>query len=566
MVFDNPFLSENQKANFKVTLSSKTWPMGAPLIDRVLSFVIDMSIILPLSKLILAPYKKQILSQMVDHSQISTDLILQLFTLGCAYLGVYIFFHALMLSIWGFTIGQKVLGIRVVHNDTQSNPSFLLSIARGLLLVFGILLGGWPLLAALGHSRRMCFHDLATDTMTVSRKSMVSNQNYLLYRPLLRTYYLVTFSLVLTVTLISLYSLHERAKIKVFSFLTHVKPYCESLPEGIHFYDSAISGFLIGAVTEECLLSFQDEVFSSPAGEFDPKWSYMAKYLAYQSEPILQADYSQVLCQNKGSQECFWVRLFKMVQIKQEDLDYNPKSLMERILLIRANQFFYRFQRAYELAQGFPNHETLNQLKFSMTLGFEAIKNQDSQMESILMNIFDSWGHQQFHPDALEMMCDFNLSNGCSNQLVRSCKKLASLEGYLEHPDRKIQLTRLNRLIQASVCDQSEFKSVTKALSSLSAQDQKQFTSFISALKGSETNRLKSFHNLRSLASESVVDQQRLVRAYQVLLNQGSKKMRLESSLLQQDKDTLILWAHALKGFEKPALNRALASEAKESL
>jgi len=565
MVLDNPNVIEHQPVGPSGASVSRPKEIGAPLVDRILSFVIDMSILLPLSKLILAPYKKQIFGQLIHHSKISMDLLLQVFVLGCAYVGVFIFFYSFMLSMWGSTIGQRVLGIKVIHVDTQSNPSFLLSIARGALLVFGVLTGGWPLLAAMGHSKRMCFHDLATDTITVSRKSVPDNQNYLLYRPLLKTYYLVTFSLFLTIILTSLYTLNEKAKIKVFSFLEQVKPYCESLPEGIHFYDSAISGFLIGSVTEECLLSFQDEIFSSPAGEFDPKWSNFAKYLAYQSEPLLQADYAKVLCREESSQECFWVRLLKMSRLKIDDLNYSPKNLVERILLIRANQFFYRFQNANELAQALPSHEDLNQLKFSLNLGFEAIKNGHSKNEHIFLNIFDSWGYRQNHPDALEMMCDYNLSHGCSNQVVRACKKLASIEGYLEHPNRITRLLRLDRLIQASACDQSEFMAVTKVLRGLSVEDQRQYSSFISALKGSEETRIKALHNLRNLALESIVNQQRLVRAYQVFMNQSSKKMSLASSFLQHDKHNLTLWSHALRVLEKPLINRSFASEAKES-
>jgi len=568
MVFENPFDVLQSKAQTPSPCFSKEELVNAPILDRVLSFVIDMTLWLPLASLLLASQKKHIMTQLLLESTLSVDLIIQLIVFCILYISLFVVVYSLFLSLLGATPGQLILGIRVINRETENPPSFLLSLARGTLLSFGIITGGWTLLSIFGHSKRLAFHDLATDTLTISnKKNLATSQHHIMVRPFLKTYYLLTVSIMITVIFIFLNTFNEKAKLNLFTFMEDSKSFCQNLPEGTHLYDSAIAGFLIGSIDEACLSSFSDEIFSSPAGEFDPSWLYFSKFLLFQGEPELQGEYEDYLCKEPDSQSCSWVKLFHLRIRGSEVASFNPNSLMERVLMIRAAQFFFNFEKSFQLSSALPDHEDLNGMKFSLFAGYQAIQAKDQETQRAIANVIESWDPSFSFTQSLEMICDSNLSKACNHESVFACRKLIENENYLESPDKKVLMSRLSRATHASICSDSQIKKIKVSIQKLKPEDQKYFDLFFDLAQANSdqiTGKLKSF---QTLVKGSLVAEQMKVRLFQILGSRNDPSVHKNIQRISISPEFIQNWSVALSNqaglFNKGY--RSLASETQEA-
>lgn len=566
MVWDNPFIKLKSVSPAGSQIRDGGSTVGASLLDRILSFIIDMVIWLPLSKLIFASYKKQILGQMLTESDLSVDLMMQMLVFAGAYVFLFIVVYSLFLAFIGATPGQLILGIRVMSRETLKPPSLLVAGARGCLFVLSLVTGGWPLLAAFGHSKRMCFHDLATDTVTLSRKPQTITGEYLQYRPFLRTYYLMTTSLLITFLLTTLYAINEKAKLKSLSFVDQVKPFCQELPEGIHFYDSAISAFLVGAVDEECLLSFSDKIFHSPAEEFDPKWSYFAKYLTNSEDPELQAQYHKALCEQPDSQACQWIKLYQH-QIGSVGLEkLRPQNLLEKVLLIRSANHYQDYDLAFTALKELPKHQAFKSIHLSLTTAYHSTRNPSYEHDKMFIEIMQGLRSDSHFIDPLEMMCDFKLSRSCHNQSMGACKTLFNQPEYLgSSSNHKILLSRLGRGIQASICDGAELPGINQALSVLPFEERRELQIFLKLVHNSKLNIDDKLEQqvklLKKKAMGSRVHEQLLVRFYQILAHKMSQDSSHRWASLRPHQDFYLNWSSALLPLKAIMQGRMIASD-----
>lgn len=517
MVLENPFIKPTQQTHSQGSQVPEIG-IGAKVSDRVLSFLIDILIWLPLAQLLFASHKKQLLTQLLLESQISTDLMIQGIVFASLYCAVYILVNALFVSTLRGTPGQLLMGLRVVSFESRQHLSFLQAILRAFVFVVSLLFLGWPLVASLTHKRRRCFHDLASDSIVISTKKLVVLNEVKQWEPFVKMYYTITFSVLLTIVFAVGSSLQSKSKLKVFSFMSEVKSKCPDLPEGTNFYDSAVSAFLVDYADQDCLLSFSDSIFSSPEGEFDPSWAYFSKYLLFSDDIELKTQYEKALCKEPESKGCQWIKL-KSGNRDAKALSLIDKSLTTQILKIQYSLKKMDYSRAYKMAKDLPDHEAFTKVKVEGLALFDQSNFEpngvDEKIKSIFKNIF---GIDQ-SVSLLQAQCDLSLIKTCHPEAISECKELAGLSHYWESESASEKKIKLARTLQASICDGAVWPENNQVLSELSLSERKEFLIF-SKLRTYEFEDLsKELSFIDKNRDQNELLESIMLRAYSVLSN-----------------------------------------------
>lgn len=562
MVIDNPFEPVNtpsSKANsFGALREFGAGRVGAPFIERVLSFIIDMAMLWPLAQLILSPIRQQL-----SNLALTGYLNFELLSVGFIYLGALLlllsFTHALFYSMLGASPGQFILRLQVVSNEDGKKLSFLRSWLRSGLMYLSLLFFGWPLIGALAHHQRRTFHDLATDSWVTSKRNEFKKAavytEAALYRPLVRSFYITSTGLMLAVLLLMGAALYEKSNLKVFSFLEEVKPYCEDLPEGSGFYDSALAAYLVEAASDECLLSFSDQIFAS--SQEDQHWGFLAKYFVLKNEGELRAQYEKALCQDMESEGCQILQLYRGEGLVTE----TAKSLTYKIAAIHQLNMRGLFKEAKALADKLPVHKAFSRIKSEASILARATQLEQLADFSIdlALDVYKKHYDQEWEIGLSQGLCDIELSKECAPKKYEHCQKLANNKNYLVTTDAVEFSMRALRLSHYSACSKNALPLSPQAFSGLPKEIRRASEIMLKGHELTPKQIVLELESLHKISSPAALSEHARARVYQYLTQQKKLMSSLPSVTAQVDADFKKRWSHAINWSQEPT--RGLASE-----
>lgn len=150
----------------EVTAVSASLKLARPL-DRLAAVIIDVCVLLtPLFVLISAPIKRQLTIDFILDSEPHVFIAIVLMVFIAA--AILVLYQALMHYKFGQTLGQRVLGVRVVPLFGGERLSFERCLIRACAWVFELLCLGIPWLSLFNDPRRRSWHDRLSDTMVVA--------------------------------------------------------------------------------------------------------------------------------------------------------------------------------------------------------------------------------------------------------------------------------------------------------------------------------------------------------------------------------------------------------------
>ncbi|MCB0367249.1 MAG: RDD family protein [Bdellovibrionaceae bacterium] len=142
--------------------------LASPL-DRLAAAVVDFFlVILPISTLAAAPFKKGIMKALILQDE--TDFILYLALLILTSGVVVVLYQTLMVWLFGATLGKMFWGLRVERLWKHRRPTFSASLIRSVFWLFDSILGFVPHLAVFANEKRRPLHDRVADTVVITLK------------------------------------------------------------------------------------------------------------------------------------------------------------------------------------------------------------------------------------------------------------------------------------------------------------------------------------------------------------------------------------------------------------
>lgn len=154
------FIGEEMQADFVDQLAS-------PL-DRLAAVVADLIVFVPTVAVFIAPFRRQALMSQLLNREDEWVLALSLVAFGSAL--AWILYQTASVSLFGGTLGKRVMGLRVVAIWDGAKPRPLMAFLRSLVWCLEVLALGIPWLALYANERRRSFHDRVSDTAVIAVK------------------------------------------------------------------------------------------------------------------------------------------------------------------------------------------------------------------------------------------------------------------------------------------------------------------------------------------------------------------------------------------------------------
>ncbi|MCS6838798.1 MAG: RDD family protein [Bdellovibrionaceae bacterium] len=478
MVLPNPFQegpvgnhANNNNNNHAQASTSIPCPDGSTCLaihplQRVLAFVVDFFLWLPILKLIFSQEKSHLFDQLIENTQVNVVWVWELLVnLGMALLFTLVV-YALLLSFFGTTPGLYIFQARIINQDTKKYPTFLNAFFRGFFLFCSLVTLGIPLLLTLSHSRRLAFHDLATDTYPIGPSSFVSNSLFHKFRPYIRAYSFFFFSAGLWIIVVV--ALIIKSFIEKQQVTQHVHNECfyHSMSYSSPL-ESEIIGFLNKQSSNRCLLKLISEVTKTEKNKRNEDLVYFAHMLLNLDEPDLIKIYKKQLCQ-KQSRSC---HLWKLWTIDHNALSPHPRQpndLLETWLTIRYHTYRNEPTKIYELAKALPDHPVFNELKLSSWMMYHEAATNNLDLTPILkLNL-----HEEQAVKVLELICDQKLARSCNTKSIQPCRVLLEHPHYFSSNDPQETMEKVARGLHVNYCSQTKYPSIVKKFLSLSGSEQ----------------------------------------------------------------------------------------------
>ncbi len=290
---------------------------GAAPLDRFAAGVIDYAIVLmPFIYLILAPFQRAIKVAAVFGTAPAWGIPI-ITALSVFSVVVMIFlYQTLMVTFWGGTVGQLLLGLRVCNLWDRTKPRFGQSAMRSFFWFLSWIALGVPFLAIFGNELRRTIHDRVADTVVISvrndRKVESPTRRAALIVSGIFWAVGVVAVIFLASTVISYLNQYSQQN-GLIAQLEADNVLCEQVSDAQANWPNengaqakrlsvAMSLYTAGIIGRHCL---QGEVENLPYGKTEQPLLDLAKSFVYADAPGLSQSYLTKICQlNASSVEC----------------------------------------------------------------------------------------------------------------------------------------------------------------------------------------------------------------------------------------------------------------------
>ncbi|MFP5519871.1 MAG: RDD family protein [Bdellovibrionia bacterium] len=263
-----------------VTANSKH--QVAPVADRFLAFIIDFLIFSPVIGLFVAGLSKRLKFALLIEARAS-ELFVITFLLALVVFGLVVLFQSLFVYFWQATPGQRFVQIRVINFEEPQSPlKFSQSLLRSFFWAMSLFLVGVPFLESLGHYWRRCFHERASETISVTLKKNVSTHPLYIEQRFMGSW-IGIFFLTLAATLF-LYSFQLWQSLQSGALFTSQYQF-ELCPEvkgptaSFARMDSALTSYFSKRISGACLEKEADFILWNVRDSEQQGFAYWAKYL-----------------------------------------------------------------------------------------------------------------------------------------------------------------------------------------------------------------------------------------------------------------------------------------------
>ncbi len=318
---------------------------ASPL-DRFASGVIDYVIILmPFVYLIIAPFERAMKESALysDHLAIT---VLSSLAIAAGLLFV-ISYQAVLIYIWGATVGQRIMGLSTRSVWTDDKIKLSQAFLRALIWALSWAAFGIPLLAIFSNRLRRPFHDRIADALVVSLRKERSVRSPTLYESaLVKGIFWAVGTIVVAVggfvLFTALHSLDNQRDL--VSNLESENVLCETISEATAEWPNengaqperlsvALSLYAAGVTDRKCL---QAEVEYLHKFDEPSPLLYLAKSFVYADRPELSDKYLERICSRfQNSTECHMSRVIQAVA--DEDWD----TMQAQFALLKSSGYVY---------------------------------------------------------------------------------------------------------------------------------------------------------------------------------------------------------------------------------
>jgi uncharacterized RDD family membrane protein YckC len=281
----------------------------ASVCDRLLGFVLDVLLFVPLCSLILAQVFRRI-EYFFQVSPSSTEFYVLLGVGAVLSLILLIIYQALAIMLWEKTPGQFFLKLKIVnHQFPERRLSSTQALLRSFLMVLQTLFI-FPWLEVLSHPLRRALHDRASDTTVVTLKAYGDLGPHPLESAIVRQVLFVAAAVFSMWSITSVGFVYRMALHGDFkkNELIRDQYLCDSVTDHVDHgesrIDKAVALYLADQISSECLQAEADFIFWQPdSGKQD--WAYFAKSILYRGEESKSEKYLQKACEiSKESEVC----------------------------------------------------------------------------------------------------------------------------------------------------------------------------------------------------------------------------------------------------------------------
>ncbi|MFN7730239.1 MAG: RDD family protein [Bdellovibrio sp.] len=280
-------------------VDSKKTARLAPIVDRLLSVVVDFSLFWPFFTLLMSTVLKK-LQYRYYAAPDSAEFWVLLGVSAFGFAALTVLAQGLFWSVLGATPGQMFFQLRVVDIHTQRAPTLHAALLRSFLFMFELLLLGIPLLEVFSHPGRRAFHDRAVDTDVVTLKSVGIRGPQRFEIQMTRGFFTLCLAFMLVWafgTVTRYYSAALRGQYKEAE-LADAEYLCPDVPareEGGGRLDAALALYLTGSLSVECLETETDFAFWKGERN-DQSWAAFALAVAKKKDLNAKKAYLQQAC------------------------------------------------------------------------------------------------------------------------------------------------------------------------------------------------------------------------------------------------------------------------------
>ena len=276
----------------------------APIGDRMLSLLVDLSLFSPIFSLCLSVLLKKLQYRYYAQPD-STEFwaLLGLVVLG--YATLTIFFQGLFWAVFGATPGQFFFQLRVVRVRDQKPPTLQMAWLRSLLFWIECLCLAIPLLEIFSHPERRALHDRATETHLITLKKVGIGAPRPLEVRAVGLVFTACLSFFLVWSFATTNQLYRQIKNGQFkeAQLTEAEGLCSEVAgrdEGSRV-DEALGMYLAGQLSGECLTSEVELAFWKNEPE-DRAWASFASAVMNEKDKAVRTSYLEQTCQGQAGQ------------------------------------------------------------------------------------------------------------------------------------------------------------------------------------------------------------------------------------------------------------------------
>ncbi len=373
MVLEDPFAPNTSKRKDRRAFQKSAHKLAAPF-DRLTAFLIDLLFLFPLVNIVFAPFHRESLRAYLFHFEEQASFYIALGVITLAI--VFILYFAVIPYLFGATPGKKIMGLRVICPEENSQLRLSQSVLRSIGILGEMAVMGLPLLGAFRDKLRRPLHDRIADTIVVSDRTHFLDSPSAWEKKLANSAYL-SFALFI----VCLFVPFLFNKYKNYLTLDHVPSgntsLCEVVDQNLPEWDQtegrlevAMTLYAAGAVDEECLGREAD--FMLWSGE-ESALAYLAKAFSLSDSPSLSDRYLEKVCKvDDKSQSCFLSELvghwmdgkWKSVTSQLKEKILESQSFI-KVWAIRHFFTSYYFSEVEDLLESLPRAESLGEFTSS---------------------------------------------------------------------------------------------------------------------------------------------------------------------------------------------------------
>lgn len=467
----------------------------ASLADRLLAFVFDLVLFIPVFSFILANlFRKLELMYFVSPNSIEFLILCGVSFAFVSFLAIL--FQTLFLLIMGATPGKYFFKMQVVGlQNPLGKLRFSQALLRSFLWVVEILCFFLPFLEILSDESRRPLHDRAAGTMVITLKNEGDQGPHVLETHFVRQI-LLAVSLGVFVWSIFLVghfykmAIHgefKKSELETDSYLCSAVS--ASVGTGEMRLDKSLALYLADEISDDCLAAEADFVLWTLTDR-EKAWAYLAKGMLRKYDTSQFEAYLDKACEiDEAGEAC---------EIAQYQAD------PERYALSTESQTGAVLKVIQDFEKGRYNQAETGFRKLAQEQGFESFSQQGLVKSFWAQNklerakgAYQNVIHQMAPSSGVELsawICHEELDRGCSQEAVDACENLkSSAKLSADRPFISLALIRENECRQTSHVDAVQFRALL--------EENKDILQFVRAIaRDSNLNKTERARLLQDLA------------------------------------------------------------------